>query len=360
MSEQLKSENILLDLLVNKKWRVVRHIAMIVILAINFYPDINPVVIKKLQIPNADLIVKDIKNATIVMFFISVALLYTNLLILVPRLLFKNRYIYYFISCMLLGVLYFFTEYVASRYFLKAIPDYLPTVEFSLKGFIDSALVPLIFLCATAGYKIFKKWITDNKLLSEMKEAKIREELTNLKNQINPHFLFNTLNNLNTLITTDPAKATAVVLGLSDVLRYQLYEANADKVMLKKDIDILSQLLELEKIRRDNFQFSITVEGEMNGLLIHPFIFISFVENAIKHSADSKAFSYIAVDFTVTRDRLNFSCKNSKPVLPPTSKIGGLGLQNIKRRLQLLYPGTNILEIKDDVRKYIVNLKLHL
>ena len=92
MSEQLKSENILLDLLVNKKWRVVRHIAMIVILAINFYPDINPAIITKLHIPNADLIVKEIKKATIVLFLISVLLLYSNLLILIPKLLLKNNF----------------------------------------------------------------------------------------------------------------------------------------------------------------------------------------------------------------------------------------------------------------------------
>jgi hypothetical protein len=360
MSEQLKSENILLNLLLNKKWRIIRHIVMLTVLAVNFYPNINPGILKKMNIANADIMIKELKQATIVVYFMSVLILYVNLLILIPELLLKNKFIFYLFACILLAVLYFFGEYSISTYFLKEAAAFGPVMEFSVKGFIDSALIPLIFLSATAGYKIFKKWITDTRLLTEMKEAKIQEELTNLKNQVNPHFLFNTLNNLHTLINTDAAKASAVVLGLSDVLRYQLYEANADKVLLKKDIEILSQFLELEKIRRDNFQFSININGNINGILIHPFIFISFVENAIKHSADNKAFSYMTIDFAVTGNQLNFCCKNSKPVLASVKKPGGLGLLNIKRRLELLYPAAFVLEIKDDIKEYIVNLKLPL
>jgi LytS/YehU family sensor histidine kinase len=195
-------------------------------------------------------------------------------------------------------------------------------------------------------------------LLAEMREAKIQEELTNLKNQINPHFLFNTLNNLNTLISTDAGKASAVVLGLSDVLRYQLYEANGDKVLLKKDIEIVRQFLELEKIRRDNFQFGITVEGTVGGVMIPPFIFINFVENAIKHSADNKGFSYISLDFTVANGYLNFNCNNSKPAMAVIKNTGGLGLQNIKRRLELMYANTFTLAINDEAKEFTINLKL--
>jgi hypothetical protein len=360
MTEPLKSENILLNFLLDKKWRLVRHIAMLIILAINVYPSIDSVILKKMNIVNADRMIIELKQATVVVYFMSVLLLYINLLILIPQLLLKNKFAYYFFACISLAVLFFFGVYSISKYFLKEVSAYGPIVDFSIKGFIDSALMPLIFFSATAGYKIFKKWIFDTRLLTEMKEAKIQDELTNLKNQVNPHFLFNTLNNLHTLINTDAAKASAVVLGLSDVLRYQLYEANADKVLLKKDIEILSQLLELEKIRRDNFQFSINVEGNTNGITIHPFIFISFVENAIKHSSDNRAFSYITVDFAVTENQLNFNCKNSKPVMVAARKIGGLGLQNIKRRLELLYPGVFVLDIKDDSKEYIVNLKLPL
>jgi sensor histidine kinase YesM len=358
MAEQVKLENILLDFLVSKKWRVARHIAMIVVLAAIFYPKIDIEVFKKLKIENPDEIVKGIENATIAMYFLSIIFLYVNLLLLIPRLLLKNKYALYFFSCIFLAIVNFIIEYFFSRYFLESISKYTTVVEFSIKGFIDSSFIPLIFLGATAGHQIFKKWVTDTKLLAEMREAKIQEELTNLKNQINPHFLFNTLNNLNTLIATDAAKASAVVLGLSDVLRYQLYEANGDKVLLKKDIEIVRQFLELEKIRRDNFQFGITVEGTITGVMIPPFIFINFVENAIKHSADNKSFSYISLDFTVAHGYLNFNCKNSKPAMVVIKNTGGLGLQNIKRRLQLMYANTFTLAINDETKEFTINLKL--
>ncbi len=358
MTESVKSENALLEFLINKKWRIVRHLVMLTILAINIYPAIDTLALKKLNIPHIDLIVTELRKGTAVVYFMSVVLIYINLLILIPALLFKRKYIYYLISCMVLAVLYFLGEYFISRYLLKNLPDYIVPVEFSFKGFIDSTFIPLVFLSATAGYKIFKKWILDTRLLSEMKEAQIREELNSLKNQINPHFLFNTLNNLNTLVTTDPAKASVIILGLSDVLRYLLYEANTDRVLLRKDVEILRQLLELEKIRRDNFQFSLTVDDNIAGITVPPFIFIGFAENAVKHSADSKMFSYVTINFCVVEDKLLFCCKNSKPVLSVSSKIGGLGLQNIRRRLELIYRDRYSLEITDNAKEYITNLKI--
>ena len=185
-------------------------------------------------------------------------------------------------------------------------------------------------------------------------------ELINLRSQLNPHFLFNTLNNLNTLITVDSNKASAVVLGLSDVLRYQLYEADENKVLLKKDIEILRQFLELEKIRRDNFQFSIKTEGDIAAIFIPPFIFINFVENAIKHSVDNTGFSYISLDFNVAGSHLYFTCKNSKPSTIKVKVNGGLGLQNIKRRLELMYEDKFTLETKDDEKEFLIALALPL
>jgi Histidine kinase len=358
MAEKVKLENVLLGFLVSKKWRIARHIAMIVALAAIFYPSLDIEVFKKLKIDNPDEVIKGIENSTVAVYFLSLTLLYVNLLLLIPGLLLKNKYVLYFFSCILLAFINFVAEYFISRFFLESVSKYTTVVEFSLKGFIDSSFIPLIFLGATAGHQVFKKWIVDTRLLTEMREAKIQEELTNLKNQINPHFLFNTLNNLNTLISTDAAKASAVVLGLSDVLRYQLYEANGDKVLLKKDIEILRQFLELEKIRRDNFQFGITVEGTVSGVMIPPFIFINFVENAIKHSADNKGFSYISLDFTVANGYLNFNCKNSKPAMAVIKNTGGLGLQNIKRRLELMYANTFALAITEEAKEFTINLKL--
>jgi Histidine kinase len=360
MAESIQSKNILLEILVAKKWRLLRHALMLIILVINFYPELNADTLRKLNIEKADEIVKQINKGTVVIFFVSVIIIYLNLFLLIPRLLLRNKYFYYFTACAIIAILYFLTEYAVSHLLLSGISKYVTLVEFSLKSFIDSVFIPFIFLCATAGYKVFKKWITDTSLLAEMKEAKIQDELTNLKNQINPHFLFNTLNNLNILIASNPAKASAIVLGLSDVLRYQLYEANAPSVLLRKDIEIVSQFLELEKIRRDNFQFGITITGEISGAMVPPFIFINFVENAIKHSADNKGFSYIAIEFIIAKNQLVFCCKNSKPPLTIAQKTGGLGLKNIQRRLELMYGKSFDLAIKDEQKEFIITLKLPL
>jgi Histidine kinase/GHKL domain len=358
--EKIIQNNILLDILIGKKWRIIRHVMMLIFLAILFYPNIDTSMIKKINFGNADDIVAALNKTALAIYFISVFFIYFNLFFLTPRYLLKNKYLLYFVGCLLSILLYSFLEITIGKYCLNTLSDIVPFPRFSFKGFVDSAFLPIIFFGATAGLQIFKKWIRDSALLAELKQSKVEQELLQLKNQINPHFLFNTLNNLNTLITVDPNKASAIVLGLSDVLRYQLYEADENKVLLKKDIEILRQFLELEKIRRDNFQFSITTEGEIAAVFIPPFVFINFVENAIKHSVDNTGFSYISLYFNVANNHLYFTCKNSKPSTIKAKVNGGLGLQNIKRRLELMYEGNFTLDINDDEKEFLITLDLPL
>jgi Histidine kinase len=360
MDQPGKPQHILLALIMEKKWRWVRHLLLLLPLAINAYPDVDVNTFKDVNINRPDLLVAAIEKVAACLFVLSILLIYFNLFVLVPKLLFKNRFLYYFIAAIGLAVVYYLCDTAFAYYFLGNYKKLLQLPNFSIKGFIDSTLLPIIFLAATSGYKVFKKWIADNRLLTEMKAAKAEEELNKLKSQINPHFLFNTLNNLQTLISSNTEKASAVVLGLSDVLRYHLYEASADKVLLKKDIAIAQQLLELEKIRRDDFQFSITVEGNTNGLMIPPYIFTNFIENAIKHSVDNRQFSYVSLHFLVADGHLLFTCKNSKPAIGVVNKTGGIGLQNVQRRLELLYGTGFTLDIQDAAKEFTITLKLLL
>jgi sensor histidine kinase YesM len=358
MAEKFTYNNFLLDVLISKKWSIIRHVGMILFLALFFYPQIDLAPLKKIGIKDIGAAVYAIRVGSLMMYLFAMSLIYFNLLILTPVFLIKNKFGLYTIACFILAFVYYIIEYFFTTIFLKDFKEFIPTSEFSFKGFVDSAFIPLVFLAASAGYKVFKKWIKDTALLAELKQVKVQEELNHLKNQINPHFLFNTLNNLNTLITVNPQKASSVVLGLSDVLRYQLYEATDDKVLLKKDIEILQQYLELEKIRRDNFKFSINIEGNINGILIPPFIFINFVENAIKHSVDNQGFSYIAIHFIETNGMISFNCKNSKPAIIKAKINGGLGLKNISRRLELIYGELVKLEVIDNTKEFYVDLKL--
>ena len=232
-------------------------------------------------------------------------------------------------------------------------------IELSVMHFIQVGAVCAVLLGAVVGLKVFKKWITDVQQMQELQEINMRTELEQLKSQVNPHFLFNTLNNLLVLVKTDPERASQVLLGLSDLLRYQLYDSAREKILLSKDIDFIKNLLALEKIRKNDFSFEIETEGNIDKVKLSPFIFIPFVENAIKHGASSVGHSYLTLHFRVTDNELYFVAENSKPVIKKNS-IGGLGLKNIKRRLELLYPNNHTLEIKEDTDKYIVNLIIPL
>ncbi len=356
------SSNFLINFLIHKKWRLFRHVVMVILLAALFYPSIDIEALKKADIEDINLFITAMNKGAFSMFVIALVCIYLNLLFFTPLFLLKNKFGSFVISVSLMAVFYFLSENAVSYFFLQDVNKEIPIIitDLSLKGFIDSALIPLVFLGATSGYEVFKKWVFDNQKYSALKELKTREELTNLKNQINPHFLFNTLNNLHTLINVQPAKASAVVLGLSDVLRYQLYECASDRVLLKKDIEIVEQFLELEKIRRDNFQFSIQVQNDLAGITLPPFMFMGFVENAVKHSADNRGFSFISIDIKTTPHQILFNCKNSKPIMENVQHKGGIGLSNITRRLQILYNEQYELNINNQPNEFTVFLKLPL
>jgi LytS/YehU family sensor histidine kinase len=169
------------------------------------------------------------------------------------------------------------------------------------------------------------------------------------------------LNNANVLTKKDPEKASQVLVKLGDLLRYQLYDSAREKVFLTSDIHFLEDFLNLEKVRRDNFDFVISKEGDLNGIQIPPLLFISFVENAVKHNNDPAKPSYVNLFFTVINSELYFKCINSKPVLKTVKKTsGGLGLANVKRRLELLFPATHTLRIEDTWESYSITLMLQL
>ncbi len=122
----------------------------------------------------------------------------------------------------------------------------------------------------------------------------------------------------------------------------------------------MEDFLNLEKVRRDNFDFLISKEGDLNGVQIPPLLFISFVENAVKHNNDSSKSSFVNLYFNVQNNVLHFKCENSKPILKAIHKTGGLGLVNIKRRLELLFPISHSLKIEDSKEKFCVTLSIKL
>jgi len=211
--------------------------------------------------------------------------------------------------------------------------------------------------------KVFLNWYSDIFYKRQLEKKNLETELALLKAQINPHFLFNTLNNIDILIEKDAATASVYLKKLSDILRFTLYESPSETVALSEEIRYIGQYIELQKIRTSNTDFvSFTVEGSTDNLRIPPMLFISFIENAFKHCTDKKINNAIEIDIAIGDGEVHFTCSNAYDhVARLTQPKSGLGLDLIRNRLELLYKENYQLKIDKTKERFIVTLtvKLH-
>ncbi len=176
---------------------------------------------------------------------------------------------------------------------------------------------------------------------SEKKQREVEAELAWLKNQINPHFLFNTLNNISSLAQIDGDETQEAIMQLSDLLRYAMYETNKPKVPLEGEVEFMRNYIELMKLRCNEMtEVSSVFNVQSTKLEIAPLLFISLIENAFKHGMDSNAPAVINISLIQTDDMLTFTCDNTNNPKPTKDRSGsGIGLENTRRRLNLLYQG---------------------
>jgi sensor histidine kinase YesM len=351
------SKNTFLNLIVAKRWGFVRHILLIValIMLYGFFDNSLEEHAKLVGMPYKAFLI-----GQFIVFLFDVAFIYFNLYFLFPRFLQKGKFNIYVLSLLIMSSLYFLISYVSQQiYVIYFGKNEAFALKFNINDFFSMFTIGMVSICCTTGYKIFKQWVFDQQRFSELEKQKINSELQQLKNQVNPHFLFNTLNNLHVLTLTDSKKASDIILGLSDVLRYQIYDAKNDIVLLKKDIEIIDQYLQLEKIRRDNLTYDIKQSGNLNGETVPPLLFINFIDNAIKHS-NGRADSFINILFDVKEKRLYFEVINSKIYKQIASENSGFGLINVKKRLDLLYGENYTLEILDEEKTFRVKLNIPL
>lgn len=298
-------------------------------------------------------------------FSALITMFYVNMYVLVPRFFFKGQYIFYIVLLFLLVMIG--TIVMSTLLNLYLDPANQHNKE-NYKASFEGLVILPPFILVTTMIKLFQRWIRDNESIAELKNITLTMELNELRNQINPHFLFNMLNSIKALVRTDQEKAATVIMRLSEFLRYQLYENNEETTLLKSEIDFLTNFLELEKIRRDNLLIAITsnIKSQIsNNVFLPPNLFTIFVENAVKHSVNISGYeSYIRINIEVKGDTLYFECVNSKdqdyePFLSD-KKSGGLGLVNIKRRLELLYGENHTLDIESTKSEYSVKLTISL
>lgn len=195
-----------------------------------------------------------------------------------------------------------------------------------------------------------------------MEKSKLESELKMLKDQINPHFMFNTLNNLYGLIGKNPVHAQESVLQLSRILHYMLHESNHERIRLKQEIRCIYDYIELEKLRYPgNLSISVNVQDKIDDLSIVPLSIFPFVENSFKHGASEMiSDSWINIDFSTFKNFFVFKIENGKGPKLTDLTAHGIGLNNVKRRLELIYGKDHILQIIDSPESFLVILKIAL
>jgi two-component system, LytTR family, sensor kinase len=207
-------------------------------------------------------------------------------------------------------------------------------------------------------FKIFENWILSEKLAKQ----NLQSELTLLKNQINPHFLFNTLNNIDSLIKSNINKASETLVKLSDILRYMIYDTNIERVQLSNEIKHIESFIDLQKIQFANKDLvSLSILGDSETILVAPMLFIPFIENAFKHCNNKNIQNAIRINFTIDNKTVNFECINvfDKALKITKDNTGGIGLNLIKRRIELIYPDKHDLNIREENNTYKVSLLLN-
>jgi LytS/YehU family sensor histidine kinase len=209
--------------------------------------------------------------------------------------------------------------------------------------------------------KGFITWFNEIKLKQALKEKNHEMELALIKSKLDPHLLFNTINNIDALIIKDAVEASNYLNKLSDIMRFMLYETMADKILLSQEIEYIEKYIALQKIRTANVNYiHFTVSGDIGNKFIAPMIFIPFIENAFKHTTNKKLENAITVNILVTDKKIKMVCENkfdSKPKVQPMDS--GLGNELIQKRLQLIYPDKHLLEINKNNELYSVHLTIN-
>jgi sensor histidine kinase YesM len=210
---------------------------------------------------------------------------------------------------------------------------------------------------------IFRKYSDSVKLEEEKQDLVIkntRSELALLKHQINPHFFFNTLNNVDSLMHEDVQKASTALNKLSDIMRYMIYDSENEKVSLKEELAYIESYISLQKLRlADENMVSFNIKGNVENMQIPPMLFITFIENAFKHSSLQKNSTCIVIKFELSEDQIVFSCTNSIASFPTEKdETSGIGLELVKKRLELIYPKSHELKIDKKAQTFTVFLKI--
>ena len=237
-------------------------------------------------------------------------------------------------------------------------------------GFVKGIILQTVFLFAFLNgfmilgiiFRSLFEWIKQKQIQETMEKQNIKSELALMKTQLNPHFLFNTIHNIDALINENPQKASLSLIKLSEIMRYMIYESNTENVELKNELEYLRNYIELEKLRLKNPHFiTFKIEGNLNNKNVAPMLFIPFIENIFKHTADINMDSRISIFFSIKPEHIHFSCSNPiEKEKTEKDETHGIGLNTVKKRLELIYPEKHRLTISENNSNFMVDLDLFL
>ncbi len=292
---------------------------------------------------------------------INISLFYLHYLVLIPEFLNKKRYGYYILAVIVAIIVYGLGKYGVALMFKEhvLVHDKNQVTGFGAY-FLTTVFASLFFLFLSAVLKFTVDWFLNERIQRDLENQRLSAELAFLKSQINPHFLFNSLNSIYSLAYQRSETTPEAILKLSEIMRYMLYECNDNKVDLVKELQYLQNYIDLQKIRFGNKAFiDFKVEGKIEAQQIVPLLLISFIENAFKHGVANNPLTPIRLLIDVNEAHLHFFIQNKKHT-NNRDESGGIGLNNVKRRLDLLYPGRYNLDIRDEKDTYTVELSLVL
>lgn len=220
----------------------------------------------------------------------------------------------------------------------------------------------LLLMGMNLGVKLYFRSQEDADILSQIEKHALERQLQYLKYQVNPHFFMNTLNNIHALVDIDPERAKASIVELSKLMRYVLYEGNNRLTPLSREVQFLRNYVQLMSMRyTGNVSISLDVPEVLPDSMLPPLLLVIFVENAFKHGISYRTKSFVEISLQPHGDRLLFSCRNSRPEIKHDENMkGGVGLSNVRRRLDLLFPGNYTLDIKEQEDTYTVCLDIPL
>ena len=311
---------------------------------------------------------------------------YSNYLVLVPRFFFASRKLKYYLSVIILLIFLYFVSDRSNELIFKYVPgrnnteeinkpkemgtvvgppkadDHFgrpPFREMHLFNYIFTSLFLVFF---SVGMRVLERHSQTEKLQKELEKEKLNSELAFLKNQISPHFFFNTLNNIYSLISINAEDSQKAVLRLSKLMRYLLYDSEHGDTKLSNEIDFMNNYIDLMKLRMNNkISLTVTFPEKYEDINIPPLIFIPFIENAFKHGISYREKSFIEISMTTINKSVVFRCANSivKNRETDESEHSGIGLENVTKRLNLLFPGKHEMKINRSDKEFEVLLQIN-